>query len=79
MFGYCIGHFYVCDGDKETYALYFLFGDGKIDIDGMVRELKFIGYNGLIINDFFIYLLFEEGVWWNVDRVCEIECELGLV
>ena len=76
--GHRIGHFHVCDGDKETYALHLPLGDGKIDIDGTVRELKLIGYNGPITNDLFTYPLPEEGARRNVDRVREIERELGL-
>jgi len=76
--GHRIGHFHVCDGDQETYALHLPLGDGKVDLDGTIKAMKSIGYNGPMTNDLFSCPLPEEGARRNVERVREIECELGL-
>jgi sugar phosphate isomerase/epimerase len=73
-----IQHVHLSDGDRRTYALHLPIGDGELDLRAVVAALKEIGFQGTLTNDLFNYPLLEDGARRNVDRIREVEEELGL-
>jgi|SRR5688572_22291873 len=73
-----IQHLHFSDGDRTTYALHLPLGDGDIDLRGTIAELKNIGFAGTLTNDMYNYPLLEDGARRNVERIRQVESELGL-
>jgi sugar phosphate isomerase/epimerase len=73
-----IQHLHLSDGDRRTYALHLPLGEGELDLEAMVEALKSIGYGGTLTNDLFNYPLLEDGARRNVERVRQVERELGI-
>jgi len=74
-----IHHLHFSDGDRLTYALHLPLGDGELDLGAIVAALKSIGFAGTLTNDLYNYPLLEEGARRNVERIREVERELGIV
>lgn len=73
-----IRHIHFSDGDRRSYALHLPIGDGELQLSDIVAALKAIGFNGTLTNDLYGYPLLENGARRNVERIREVEAELGL-
>jgi sugar phosphate isomerase/epimerase len=73
-----IQHLHFSDGDRRTYALHLPIGEGELDLNGVVATLKATGFRGTLTNDMYNYPLLEDGARRNVERIREVELELGI-
>ena len=73
-----IQHLHFSDGDRKTYALHLPMGDGELDLDGIVGQLKKIGFDGTLTNDLYNYPLLEDGARRNAGPIREVALALGL-
>ena len=73
-----ITHVHFSDGDRKTYALHLPIGEGELDLQAVVAALKEIRFRGTLTNDMFNYPLLEDGARRNVEKIREVEQELGL-
>jgi len=73
-----IGHVHFSDGDRQTYALHLPFGDGSLDLDGIVAALGRAGCICTMTNDLYNYPLLEDGARRNLARLREVEALLNI-
>jgi sugar phosphate isomerase/epimerase len=73
-----IRHLHISDGDCKTYALHLPLGDGKLDVNAIVRSLQAISFDGTLTNDLYSYPLLDDGARRNAKQIVEIERILGI-
>jgi sugar phosphate isomerase/epimerase len=73
-----IRHLHFADGDCRTYALHLPIGEGRLDLDGIVAELRRISFSGTLTNDLYGYPLIEDGARRSAPRIRRLERRLRL-
>ncbi|MDA4129617.1 MAG: sugar phosphate isomerase/epimerase [Thaumarchaeota archaeon] len=78
ILGKRIKHIHFSDSDKRTSELHYPPGMGKLDIDGILRTFKEIGYSGTITLDLWGYPLPIEGSKMGIKKMEEAINKLGI-
>ncbi|MBI4584407.1 MAG: sugar phosphate isomerase/epimerase [Planctomycetes bacterium] len=78
ILGQRIHHLHFSDGDRRTYALHLPLGEGELDLPAIVGALKAIRFGGTLTNDMYNYPLLEDGARRNVEKIRQVERELGI-
>lgn len=73
-----IGHVHFSDSDKKSSELHFAPGTGCLDLDGIVRALEQIGFDGTMMLDLWLYPLPEYGTEIGIPYVRDVIKRLGL-
>jgi len=78
ILGKRIKHIHFSDCDKRTSELHYPPGLGKLDIDGILRAFKEIGYDGTMTLDLWCYPLPIEGSKIGIKKLREAATTLGI-
>ena len=78
ILGKRIKHIHFSDSDMRTSELHYPPGMGKLDIDGIVRAFKEIGYDGTMTLDIWGYPLPIEGSKIGIKKLEEAVAKLGI-